>query len=126
MAVVAAAAESRVQQCSTPAGMLRVRVAERFFSRALGLLIGAPLRAGEGLLIAPCSSIHTIGMRYPIDVVFIAGDARVMRVYSDVPAGRVRFAPGARGVLELRSGIAALHGLEPGVRLTELTGALGA
>jgi uncharacterized membrane protein (UPF0127 family) len=125
MAAVAARLEPGVHHCATSAGTLRVRVADGFISRALGLLVGAPLRAAEGLLIAPCSSIHTIGMRYPIDVVFVARDARVLRVYPNVRAGRLRFAPGARGVLELRSGVAALYGLEPGVRLRELAAALG-
>jgi uncharacterized membrane protein (UPF0127 family) len=110
--------------CKTPAGELRVRIADRFVARALGLLVGTPLDPAEGLLIAPCASIHTIGMRYPIDVVFIDREARVLRVCAEVRAGRMRFAPGARGVLELRGGIAARHGLAPGVRLPELAAAL--
>jgi uncharacterized membrane protein (UPF0127 family) len=114
------------QPCATPTGVLKVRVADKFWTRALGLLVGAPLEAAEGLLISPCSSIHTIGMRYPIDVVFVDRDARVLRVCPEVRAGRMRFAPGARGVLELRSGIAARHGLAPGVRLSELAAALRA
>jgi uncharacterized membrane protein (UPF0127 family) len=113
-------------QCKTPAGLLKVRVADRFAARALGLLVGAPLEADEGLLIAPCSSIHTIGMRYPIDVLFLDLQGCVLRVFAEVRAGRLRFAPGARAVLELRAGIAAQHGLCPGVRLPELVAALGA
>ena len=112
------------RQCTTPAGELRVRIADRFVARALGLLVGTPLDPGEGLLIAPCASIHTIGMRYPIDVVFVDREARVLRVCPEVRAGRMRFAPRARGVLELRGGIAARHGLAPGVRLPELAAAL--
>ena len=110
--------------CETPAGMLRVRVADRFFTRALGLLVGTPLERGEGLLIAPCSSIHTLGMRYPIDVVFLDREARVLRVCADVRAGRLRFGRGARGVLELRSGVALRHGLMAGTRLGGLTESL--
>jgi uncharacterized membrane protein (UPF0127 family) len=112
------------RQCTTPAGVLRVRVADRFYSRALGLLVGAPLGPDEGLLIAPCASIHTIGMRYPLDVVFLDHQAGVLRVCAEVRAGRMRWARGAHGVLELRSGIAALHGLAWGVRLPELATAL--
>lgn len=116
---------ARYRQCPTPSGLLRVRVAEHFWSRALGLLVGAPLEATEALLIAPCSSIHTIGMRYPIDVVFVDREARVLRVCPAVEKGRMRFARGARAVLELRSGVAAEHGLAPGVRLDELAVLLG-
>lgn len=111
---------ARYQQCQTPRGTLRVRVADRFWTRALGLLVGKPLELTEGLLIAPCSSIHTIGMRYAIDVVFVDDSGRVVRVCPDVRVGRMRFARGARGVLELRSGVAAEHGLAPGVQLGEL------
>jgi uncharacterized protein len=114
------------QDCATPGGALRVRVADRFITRGLGLLVGAPLEAAEGLLIAPCSSIHTFGMRYAIDVVFVDRDARVVRVCADVRAGRARFAGGAHAVLELRSGVAAQHGLTPGLRLDGLTAVLGA
>jgi len=113
-------------QCKTPEGVLEVRVADRFVARALGLLVGAPLEEDEGLLIAPCSSIHTIGMRYPIDVLFLDLEGCVLRVFAEVRTGRMRFAPGARAVLELRAGIAAQHGLRPGVRLPELAAALGA
>jgi len=116
----------RYHDCATPAGVLRVRVADSFVTRALGLLVGAPLDPGEGLLISPCASIHTIGMRYPIDVVFMDREARVLRVCADVRAGRMRFGRGARGVLELRSGIAERHGLGVGIRLAELAAALGA
>ncbi len=97
-----------------------MRVADRFLSRAVGLLVGAPLESDEALLIAPCSGIHTLGMRYPIDVVFVDRDARVMRICPRVRAGRLRFAPGARGVLELRADVAARLGLAPGFRLAEL------
>lgn len=115
---------SKLQRCVTPAGVLWVRVADSFLTRGLGLLVGEPLQVTEGLLIAPCSSIHTIGMRYPIDVVFVDRQARVLRVCSNVKFGRLRFAPRARAVLELRSGVALQHGLAAGVRLQELEAAL--
>jgi len=49
----------------------------------------------------------------------------VLRVCPEVAAGRARFAPGARGVLELRGGTAAHYGLARGVELPELVAALG-
>jgi len=113
-----------IERCVTPGGILSVRLADNLVTRGLGLLVGRPLTAGEGLLIAPCASIHTVGMRYAIDVVFVDRRARVLRVYPDVRAGRVRIARGARGALELRSGVAAQHGLTSGVRLQELAAAL--
>jgi len=110
--------------CPTPAGGLQVRIADRFASRALGLLVGPPLGPQEGLLIAPCSSIHTIGMRYAIDVAFLDRQARILRLFPTVRAWRIRAAPGAAGVLELPAGAAARHGLAPGAALPELAAAL--
>lgn len=110
-------------ECRTPGGRLVARIATRFTARARGLLGGPPLELDEALLIAPCSSIHTFGMRYPIDVVFLDRNARVVRVWPQVPAGRIRFGWGAAAVLELRAGQAARHGLATGVELDSLSGA---
>jgi uncharacterized protein len=112
--------------CPTPAGSLSVRLARRFLSRALGLLVGRPLGAAEGLLIAPCSSIHTVGMAYAIDVIFLDREARVLRVCPSVRAGRMRFKFRAHAVLELAAGAAASQGLTLGARLPELAAAMRA
>jgi len=106
--------------CGTPAGTLRVRVARDFVARARGLLFATPLGRSEGLLIAPCSSIHTFGMGYPIDVIFLDRRARIVRVCARVPAGRVRFGWGAAAVLETQAGQAAHQGLVEGVQLDAL------
>jgi uncharacterized protein len=106
--------------CRTPAGRLRIRVATNFWMRARGLLFGPALKVDEALLIAPCSSIHTFWMRYPIDVVFLDRRARILRVSARVPAGRMRFGWGAAAVLELRAGQAACHGLTAGFELESL------
>jgi uncharacterized membrane protein (UPF0127 family) len=111
-------------ECPTPAGRLRVRLADSFVTRALGLLAGAPLAPDEALLIAPCSSIHTFGMRYAIDVLFLDRAGLILRVAPDVRAGRARFGFGARAVLEVRSGVAARQGLAPGAMLPALAEAL--
>jgi Uncharacterized ACR, COG1430 len=73
---------------------------------------------------ARVSEYPYIGMRYPIDVVFLDRAGCVLRICSHVKAGRMRWARGARGALELRSGVAAGHGLVPGLQLVELVAAL--
>ena len=40
-------------------------------ARRTGLLKSLPLQVGEGLLLAPCAHIHTVGMQFNIDVVFL-------------------------------------------------------
>lgn len=103
-----------------------VRVARTFWERSRGLLGRASLRNCEGLILDPCNVVHTLGMRFPIDVVFLAradggGTAyRVLAVRDAVApwrpwVGRRR----AQAVLELPAGAARRMGLRPGVRVLE-------
>ena len=43
-----------------------------------GLIRHEPLDIGEGLLIKPCQSIHTFGVRFPIDAIFIDSSGRAV------------------------------------------------
>ncbi len=79
------------------------RHADTAWARAVGLLGSAD--AGGGLVIEPCSSVHTCFMRYPIDVVFLDPDDRVLAVYAPlVPWRFTRWVRGARRVVELEAG----------------------
>lgn len=49
----------------------RVKVAKSFLSRSVGLLGTRRLPASHGLLLAPCGSVHMIGMIYSLDVLFL-------------------------------------------------------
>ena len=55
-----------------------VRVADTSLTRAVGLLGERALAPGDGLAIAPSQGVHTFGMFFPIDVVFLDGDWRVI------------------------------------------------
>jgi uncharacterized membrane protein (UPF0127 family) len=91
---------------------------ETFLSRLVGLLGTAAIAEGEGLWIVPCRSVHTLGMRYPIDVAFLDARGIVVGVLEGLPPNRVgRVFRDARGALELRSGILAATGTSPGDRL---------
>ena len=68
------------------ARVLDVMVADNALTRMRGLLARPPLGRGQGLLIKPCNMIHTLGMVYPIDVVFLGRDGVVLRVASAVAA----------------------------------------
>lgn len=78
----------------------RVPVALTGRSRLLGLALLRRGRAGPGLLIPRCSSIHTLGMRFALDVAFLDGAGRVLE-WCVVPPGRVVSHRGARAVLEV-------------------------
>ena len=74
------------------------RVARDWSSRLVGLLLTKLEHAGP-VLLADCSSVHTIGMRYPIDIALI-GDGQVLRSERAVGSGHVVRAKGASWVLE--------------------------
>ena len=100
-------------------------VADRPHTRLRGLLGRRDLPAGEGLLLRPSPSVHTWFMRFPIDVVFLDADLRVLGVVPEVGPWRMAARRGARAVLELPSGEAARRSLAPGDRL-ELVAVEGA
>lgn len=58
----------------------RVRIADHFFTRLRGLMHSKTLEPGTGMLIRPCSQIHTFGMRYDIDVVFLGKKGEVLHI----------------------------------------------
>jgi uncharacterized membrane protein (UPF0127 family) len=95
----------------------RCAIADSFVTRLRGLLGRGELPRDEGVLINPSSSIHTWFMRFPIDVVFLDRDLRVVRVAADVRPWRLRWGKGARQVLELAAGEAAARGISGGDRL---------
>jgi uncharacterized membrane protein (UPF0127 family) len=80
---------------------LDIPVATSFPSRLLGLAVLRRERAGPGLLIPGCRCVHTFGMRFPLDLVFLAAGGRVVEHHRRVSPGRVVRCPGAMAVLEL-------------------------
>jgi len=61
----------------------RVKHAQHWRQRLVGLLTTSE-SCFTGIVIDPCNSIHTIGMRYPIDVVFADSDHVVVRIFKNV------------------------------------------
>ena len=92
----------------------RCVVADRMLPRMKGLLGKRELATGEGLLIQPAPSIHTFFMRFPIDVVFLAKNGKVMKVAANVGAWRMRSCRRAFAVLELAAGEAERRGITVG------------
>jgi uncharacterized protein len=79
----------------------RVPVAVTLLSRLLGLALLRPARAGEGLLIPRCRSVHTFGMRFAICVVFLDGAGRPISIRGSVPPNRVVHERDAVATVEL-------------------------
>ena len=90
-----------------------------FFPRLLGLIGRDRLAENEGLWMARCRAIHTFGMRFPIDVVFLDGDFIVKKIVKGLRPLR----PGvscrhAEGVLELPEGTIERAQIQIGDRVT--------
>jgi len=96
-----------------------VEIAATTFQRMRGLLGRRGLPAGHGLLIDACGSIHTVGMRFPIDVIFLDPAWQVRRVCSHVRPGRPMVWCGWRGLraLEVASGWLELGGVAAGTQV---------
>jgi uncharacterized protein len=94
-----------------------VEVADRGAKRRKGLLGRDGLSAGEGLWILPCEAVHTFGMRFPIDLVYLDRKHHVKKVRSDVPPWRLSACLSAHSVLELASGTIRRTETRPGDRL---------
>lgn len=82
----------------------RVMVADRGPARRRGLLGRLGLDRGEGLWIAPCEAVHTFGMRFAIDLIYLDRRHTVRKVRSSVPPWRLSGCLRANSVLELAAG----------------------
>jgi uncharacterized protein len=74
---------------TTTIGGRSVPVASSVLSRLAGLALLPRSSAGAGLLIPRCRSVHTFGMRFPLDVVFLGDDGSILR--RDLAVGPARF-----------------------------------
>lgn len=65
----------------------RCTVADTFWTRVRGLQYRPPLADNEGLLITHCPSVHMIGVRFPIDVIFLSASNLVTDWVENLPGG---------------------------------------
>jgi len=95
-----------------------VEVADRFVQRLVGLLGRTSLPSEHGLLITRCDSIHTIGMRFSIDALFVDRDVRVVKVVESLKPFRIVLPVWrAIAVLELPAGTIRRTGTRVGDHL---------
>lgn len=98
----------------------RAALATDSAARRRGLLDRDHLAAGAALVIAPSQGVHTFGMRFPIDVVFVDRHGRIVALAEHVPPRRIRLAWRAFAVVELGAGSCRAAGLATGDRLEAL------
>jgi hypothetical protein len=97
----------------------RARVATSFASRFRGLMGVAQLPPESGLLFPRSRSVHTHFMRFPIDVVFLDAERRIVSIAPTLRPWRFAAAKRADSVLELAAGECARLGLAEGDVLLE-------
>jgi uncharacterized membrane protein (UPF0127 family) len=84
---------------------IEVTEAKSFLERLRGLMYRSSLPEGHGLLIEPCNSIHTFGMRFAIDVLFLdAANCILKAVHSLNPGKVVPTVRDGHAVLEINAG----------------------
>ncbi|WJF91767.1 DUF192 domain-containing protein [Paraburkholderia bonniea] len=96
---------------------VRVATTETRQERMRGLLGRDHLPHEEALLLHPCRSIHTFGMRFAIDILFLDRYQRVVSIHHEVPSNRMRLHLRAVQTLEMRAGVARSHGISVGDQL---------
>ena len=67
----------------------QVLTAHSFAQRAIGLLGRKSLNSDQVMWIKPCSSIHTVFMKFPIDVIFTDKDLRIQAIHENIPPGKI-------------------------------------
>lgn len=95
----------------------QVWLATSWWQRAVGLLGTSRLPERTGLWIEPCASVHTIGMRYAIDVVFVDAAQRIVKLSPGKRPFGAAACRQAKAVLELGDGGIAVLALRVGERL---------
>lgn len=95
----------------------RAEVADSAATRNKGLLGRNGLEPGEGLWITPCQAVHTFGMRFTIDLVYVDRKKQVRKVCSRVAPWRMSACLSAHSVVELASGTVYGTQTRPGDQL---------
>ena len=94
-----------------------IDVANTSSKRRTGLLKHAGLAKGQGLWIVPCEAVHTFGMKFSIDVLFLNKKRKVLKIRKDMKQWRMAACLRAHSVLELAAGRADATGTKVGDQL---------
>jgi len=89
---------------------LTIELANTRATRRRGLLGRDGLASGAALVLTPCNAVHTIGMRFAIDVVFVDSRGLVRKIVHNLPPWRM-------ATIELAAGELASEDLRVGDRL---------
>ena len=114
----------KIRVCNSTRGNVlaeSAEVADHSAARRKGLLGRSQFTQGEGLWITPCESVHTCGMKFGIDVVFLDRSLRVRKLRENLIPWRMSMHLFAESILELPTGAIRQSGTRVGdqLRFTE-------
>ncbi|UCG35546.1 MAG: DUF192 domain-containing protein [Candidatus Omnitrophota bacterium] len=94
--------------------VLRAYAAESFLKRLFGLMFKKSMDPQEALIFGYAILIHTCFMRFPIDVVFIDKNKRILKVYEGLKPWRVAACIRSCLTLELAPGTVSRASIQVG------------
>ena len=92
-------------------------IADTSATRNRGLLKRTGLAPGEGLWIVPTQGVHSFGMKFAIDVVYLSRKRRVLKIRPNMRKSRISLCLTAHSVLELPEGTLEASGTQVGDEL---------
>ena len=102
--------------CRDGVPLIELHQATNWLARLRGLFAYPPLTDSQGLLIRPCNAVHTFGMKYPIDVVFLARSGSILKLVQ-LASGSMAVCRRAHVVVEMKQGTASRLDLQVGQTL---------
>lgn len=83
----------------------KLKIAETFLDRTIGLMFKSEMVGFDGLLIQPCNSVHTFFCKFPLDLLFLDKDNKIVELKRGVKPWRMTWVYWkAKKVLELDEG----------------------
>jgi len=97
---------------------VNVQTARSFTARLIGLLGTKTPNDKTALHIVNCTGVHTFGMKYPLDLIFLDKDRVVLHVLIDFgPNKMTHRVPATESILELPPGSVSVYNIQAGDRL---------
>lgn len=83
----------------------RAKIAKSFLAKAVGLLLKKSFEHGEGLVFERCNGVHTLFLRFELDLIYVNKEKIVTKVIENFPKGKFSpFAFKASDLIELPAG----------------------
>lgn len=96
----------------------KTRLTETWCERSRGLLALSELQSHEALWITQCNSVHTFGMPYSLDLIYLNRSLHIIKLVEHCVPRRISWCWSAKSVLEVSAGTIKRLNLEHGMSMT--------